>query len=170
MIKYDKFIYAGSVEGLFLIDWPLVKLDLIPGLTPTVLNKINYTQYVVIILAVTLTIFLFAFFILRRKKNDLEKVMYKKEKITPDSIRELMLANEKIISVEAVAEYYKTSDNQLGRILKKYDTTPLALLKDIKKEIVLDMIDKEIPLSKIALRVGYREAFIKSNFLKHNSH
>ena len=168
LLKYDKFIYVGSVEGLYLIDWPLVKLDLIPGLTPTVLNKKNYTQYIVIILAVTLIIFLFAFFILRRKKHDLEKVIYKKEKITPDSIRELMLANEKIISVEAVAEHYKTSDNQLGRILKKYDTTPLALLKEIKKEIVLDMIDKEIPLSKIALRVGYREAFIKSNFLKNH--
>lgn len=100
----------------------------------------------------------------------MEKVIYKKEKITPESIRELMLANEKIISVEAVAEYYKTSDNQLGRILKKYNTTPLALLKDIKKDIVMDMIDKEIPLSKIAIRVGYRETFIKSNFLKHSSH
>lgn len=168
LFKYDKFIYAGSVEGLYLIDWPLVKLDLIPGLTPTVLTKINYTQYIVIILAITLTIVLFAFIILRRKKNDLEKVIYKKEKITPDSIRALMLADEKIISVEAVAEYYKTSDNQLGRILKKYDTTPLALLKDIKKDMVLDMIEKGVPLSKIALRVGYREAYIKSNFLKHH--
>ncbi|MCX6206742.1 MAG: hypothetical protein NTZ19_10875 [Bacteroidetes bacterium] len=45
MFKYDKFIYVGSVEGLYLIDWPLVKLDLIPGLTPTILNKIRIRYY-----------------------------------------------------------------------------------------------------------------------------
>lgn len=166
LMKYDKFIYAGSVEGLFIIDWPLVKLDLIPGLTPAILYKVNYSQYLIIILIITLIVFLIAFYVLRRKKHDLQKVIYKKEKITPETIKALMLANEKIISVESVAEHFKTSVNQLGRILKKHNTTPLNLLKEIKKEIVLDMIEKDIALPKIALRVGYREAFIKSNFLK----
>jgi AraC-like DNA-binding protein len=76
-----------------------------------------------------------------------------------------MLENEKIISVEAIAEYYQTSVNQLGRVLKKYDTTPLNLIKDIKKEIVQDLINKNIPLSTIAIRVGYREAYVKANFM-----
>lgn len=166
MIKFDKFIYAGSVEGLYLIDWPMVKLDLIPGLTPTVLKKVNYSEYLIFILAITIIIISISFYLLRKKKKDLEIVIYKKEKITPESIRALMVADEKIISVEAVADYYKTSVNQLGRILKKHDTTPLNLLKEIKRDIVLDMISKNIPLSQIALRVGYREAYIKSNFLK----
>ncbi len=166
LLKYDKFIYAGSVEGLFMIDWPMVKLDLIPGLTPTILHQVKYSQYLIIILIITLLVFLIAFFVLRRKKLDLQKVIYKKEKITPETIKELMLTNESIISVESVAEYFKTSVNQLGRILKKHNTTPLHLLQEIKKEMVLDMIEKDIDLPKIALRVGYRETYIKSNFLK----
>lgn len=39
-------------------------------------------------------------------------------------------------------------------------------MKEIKKEMVQEMMDKDIPLSKIALRVGYREAYVKANFIK----
>lgn len=163
---YDNYIYAGSIEGLFIIDWQLVKLDLIPGLSPMVINKPKYTLYIIIILSLTMC--LLGLFIYRQKKKqkELVNIIHKKEKISPEGIRELMLQNEQIISVEAIAEYYQTSVNQLGRVLKKHDTTPLNLIKEIKKEMVLDMMDKDIPLSKIALRVGYREAYVKANFIK----
>ncbi|OYU54743.1 MAG: hypothetical protein CFE25_12090 [Chitinophagaceae bacterium BSSC1] len=163
---YDNYIYAGSIEGLFIIDWQLVKLDLIPGLSPMVINKPKYPLYIIIILSLTMC--LLGLFIYRQKKKqkELVNIIHKKEKISPEGIRELMLQNEQIISVEAIAEYYQTSVNQLGRVLKKHDTTPLNLIKEIKKEMVLDMMDKDIPLSKIALRVGYREAYVKANFIK----
>lgn len=163
---YDNYIYAGSIEGLFIIDWQLVKLDLIPGLSPMVINKPKYTIYIIICLSIAM--FFLGLFIYRQKKKqkELVNIIHKKEKISPESIRELMLQNEQIISVEAIAEYYQTSVNQLGRVLKKYDTTPLNLIKEIKREMVQGMIDKDIPLSQIALRVGYREAYVKSNFIK----
>jgi len=163
---YDNYIYAGSVEGLFVIDWQLVKLDLIPGLSPMVINKPKYTLYIIGGLSILLCFLGLFIYKQKKKQHELVNIIHKKDKISPESIKAIMLENEKIISVEAIAEYYQTSVNQLGRVLKKHDTTPLNLIKEIKKEIVQDMIDKDIPLSKIAQRVGYREAYVKSNFIK----
>lgn len=163
---YDNYIYAGSIEGLFIIDWQLVKLDLIPGLSPMVINKPRYTLYIIGGLSVVLCVLAVFIYSQKKKQKELVNIIHKKDKISPEGIRTLMLENEKIISVEAIAEYYQTSVNQLGRVLKKYDTTPLNLIKDIKKEIVQDLINKNVPLSTIAIRVGYREAYVKANFMK----
>jgi AraC-like DNA-binding protein len=105
----------------------------------------------------------------KKKQKELVNIIHKKDKISPEGIRDLMLQNEQIISVEAIAEHYQTSVNQLGRVLKKYDTTPLNLIKEIKKEIVQDLLNKDIALAQIAHRVGYREAYVKANFIKKKS-
>jgi hypothetical protein len=166
---YDNYIYAGSIEGLFIIDWQLVKLDLIPGLSPMVIKKPKYTIYIIICLSIAMCVLGLFIYRQKKKQKELVNIIHKKDKISPEGIRDLMLQNEQIISVEAIAEHYQTSVNQLGRVLKKYDTTPLNLIKEIKKEIVQDLLNKDIALAQIAHRVGYREAYVKANFIKKKS-
>jgi len=64
---YDNYIYAGSIEGLYIIDWQLLNLDLIPGLTPLVINKPKYTWY--IIGGLSLALCFLGLFIYRQKKE-----------------------------------------------------------------------------------------------------
>jgi transposase len=75
------------------------------------------------------------------------------------------LENPKIISVEAIAEYFETSTVQLNRVLKKYDTSGLAVLKSIKQDIVKEMIEQDKSLEEISKRVGYSINYIKRNLL-----
>jgi AraC-like DNA-binding protein len=83
----------------------------------------------------------------------------------PDNIRHVVLDQPGIISVEAVAEYFETSTVQLNRILKKYNTSGLMLLKAIKQDIVRDMLAQEKSMEEISKRVGYSVNYIKRNLL-----
>ena len=85
--------------------------------------------------------------------------------INPDNIREVVLNNPQLISVESIAEYFETSTVQLNRILKKYDTSGLLVLKSIKQDIVKDMMVQDKSLEEISKRVGYSINYIKRNLL-----
>ena len=61
-----------------------------------------------------------------------------------------------MVSVEAIAEYFETSTVQLNRILKKYDTSGLAVLKTIKQDIVKEMITENKTLEEISKLVPVR--------------
>ena len=89
-----------------------------------------------------------------------------KTDITPERIREDMFKNEHLISVESIAEHYQISRVHLNRLLKKHDKNTLELIKQIKKEIVLDLKNKQVPIEKISQRVGYTSKYIKQHFLK----
>ena len=75
-----------------------------------------------------------------------------------------MLENENMVSVESIAAYFETSTVQLNRVLKKYNTSGLILLKDIKKDIIKEGVLKGMDLDMIATRVGYSVKYIKKNF------
>jgi hypothetical protein len=58
-------------------------------------------------------------FYLRKSKVKLTAEIREKSKITTECIKEIMLENENLISVESVAAYFETSTVQLNRVLKK---------------------------------------------------
>ena len=58
-------------------------------------------------------------FYLRKSKVKLTAEIRGKSKITPESIREIMLENENLVSVEAIAAHFETSPVQLNQVLKK---------------------------------------------------
>ncbi|MFN5422591.1 MAG: helix-turn-helix domain-containing protein [bacterium] len=164
--QWEDRVFAGSIEGLYVIDRGQLIYDIIPGLTPYKVATTTPSTYIYIFLISLVVLFGILYFTIRKRQKKLQVEIMKRTKITPDSIRQVMLQNEQIISVEAVAEHFATSTVQLNRILKRYNTSGLALLKEIKGEIVLAMIEKQTPLDKISNRVGYSIAFIKRNYLK----
>jgi AraC-like DNA-binding protein len=101
----------------------------------------------------------------RQRKNQVAKLTRKAMAINPENIRQVVLDNPSIISVESVAEYFETSTVQLNRILKKYNTSGLILLKAIKQDIVRDMLAQEKSMEEISKRVGYSINYIKRNLL-----
>jgi AraC-like DNA-binding protein len=101
----------------------------------------------------------------RQRKNQVAKLTRKAIAINPDNIRQIVLENPTIISVEGVAEYFETSTVQLNRILKKYNTSGLAVLKSVKQDIAKEMLAQDKSLEEISRRVGYSINYIKRNLL-----
>jgi len=83
-------------------------------------------------------------------------------------LKELIVNNKNILTVTDLADAINTSTVQLNRKLAKSNTSPLKLLKETKKEIAMEMYQKGASMESICKRVGYRERYIKKNFLKEN--
>ncbi|MFL0161999.1 helix-turn-helix transcriptional regulator [Aquirufa salirivi] len=165
--SWNDLIYAGSTEGLYVINLPQLINEILPSLDPEILNESKLDTSLLIALGFTLVVIIgSAVFI--RYKNQGKPDHYKtpKVEITPERIREDMLKNEHLISVESIAEYYQISRVHLNRVLKKHDKNTLELIKQIKQEIVLDLKSKQTPIEKISQRVGYTSKYIKQHFLK----
>lgn len=163
---WDGKIFVGSVEGLYVIDGGRLLYDIIPGLTPFERTQRTPQIYIYVLLISLVILFGVLYFTIRKRQKTLKLEVIRKTKITPEGIRAVMLENENLISVEAIADYFKTSTVQLNRILKRHNTSGLNLLKEIKKEIVLSMLEKKSSLDQISQRVGYSGAYIKRNYLR----
>ena len=163
--KWQDYLFAGSIEGLYVINLGKLVLDVIPSLTPFEIKNKTSSTYVYVLLVCLILLFAILFFTIRKRQKKLQIEVIKKTKITPERIKSAMLENENLISVEYVAEHFATSTVQLNRILKKYNTSGLNLLKDIKGEIVLSMLEKRASLEQISNRVGYSIAYIKRNYI-----
>lgn len=163
---WDKQIFAGSVDGLYILDQERIFIDLLPSLTPSKTKQTNWSALFMIGLAVSLAIITLAYFRVKSKKEKIETDFRKKQKITPELIREAIINDPKILSVDQIAELFNISTVQLNRILKKYDTTGLELLRNIKRGIVKQMFQENKSLEEISARVGYSGKYIRKNFLK----
>lgn len=165
--NWNQNVYAGSTEGLYVINLPQLINEVLPSLEPEIIDESKVDASLIIALGFTLVVIVGSVvFIRNRNKGIPENYKTPKVEITPERIREDMLKNEQLISVESIAEYYQISRVHLNRVLKKHNKNTLELIKEIKKEIVLDLKSKQVPIEKIGQRVGYTSKYIKQHFLK----
>jgi len=160
-------IFAGSIEGLYVLDKGMLLNNVLKSLQETEFKDKRQLQFNtgVILLVIALIVIAYLVYQNLKKKKESLRLMRKGTTINPEIIRQIVLENPKIISVEAIAEYFETSTVQLNRVLKKYDTSGLAVLKSIKQDIVKEMIEQDKSLEEISKRVGYSINYIKRNLL-----
>lgn len=164
---FQGLIYAGSVEGLFVIDKSLLLKDLTNSFKVIEFSDRKIKNIWLISFLVFLLLVLIIVLIVQDRKSK-QKIVSSTKKaivINPDNIRKIVTEQPQLISVELIADYFETSTVQLNRILKRYNTSGLVLLKSIKLDIVKEMIAQEKSLEEISKRVGYSINYIKRNLL-----
>jgi len=164
---YGELIFAGSIEGLYVIDKEYLLNDKLKSLKNSQFKDRRQTliKYSLFFISAVLIIITILFVKLYKKRSQAPKLIIKKSTINPETIRLIVKENPQLISVESIAEYFETSTVQLNRILKKYNTSGLALLKEIKQDIVKDLVGQGKSIEEISQRVGYSVNYIKRNLL-----
>jgi AraC-like DNA-binding protein len=167
LLAYQDFIFAGSIEGLYVIDKGILLNDIAKSLKSEEFknNKELFYRWGIAFLCLVILIAIsIIYYYIKKRKNELVQPI-KSSIINPDSIRQVVLENPTLVSVESIADYFETSTVQLNRILKKYNTSGLAVLKSIKQDIVKEMMSQQKSMEEISKRVGYSIGYIKRNLL-----
>lgn len=170
----NKNLYAGSINGLFIIGETDLKLTLnensdkiIYKGVPKENTKFNF--YLIITLLFILIFGLFGFILLRKKhkneKSDLIKIQNSREEITVSTVKLAIFQDESIKSVNDIALHFNTSISQVNRRLKLENTSPLECLKETKQKIITQMKQEGKSIEEMTKRVGYSKRFIRENFL-----
>lgn len=167
-------LYAGSINGLYKIS--VSDLQFLTNTSSSQFDKkgISGEKYRVAIYYILAMIIVllggiigYMFFRKNRKSISLDKAHnITREEITFASVKQIILQNESIKSVEDIARYYSTSVSQVNRRLKLEKTSPLKCLKETKREIVIQMKKDGKSIEEMSKRVGYSKRYIKENFLK----
>lgn len=156
------YLYAGSVNGLYIIKRSRLNEVILPNLKPNdVIRRNNWNLIYVIIFALCLFLILVFFF---KRKSSLNKYFIR-EKITSNMIRDLIYEKPQIKSVGHLCDFLNISSVQLNRDLKRENIKALKLIKSIKREIAIEMFENGKSLEEISKRVGYSVRYVRENFL-----
>lgn len=163
---YNDSIYAGSIEGVFVIDTYHVIKNFLPKYhtVPKAQDqseKITLGLYILAFLGIV-TLAIVGILMYRRKRFRVVIIQKSEEKNT-FSLEEMeeSIKNFNIHTVEALAEHYKTNAVQLNRIFKNFDTTPGKFMKTVKLDFAKQLLLEKVPMEDVVYRVGYSAQFIK---------
>ncbi|WP_033957844.1 hypothetical protein [Psychroserpens jangbogonensis] len=161
----DNYIYAGSVNGLYIIETSTMREVIIPNLLDKIYIKNDSSlpkyAYSIITFSLSIIIIILSFwFVLKRGK---EKNL--KQTISSEIITQIIEEKPKVKSVDNLAEYLNTSVVQINRNLKKENTTALKILIIAKKKIARDMLKQGASIKDISKRVGYSERYVKEKLI-----
>jgi AraC-like DNA-binding protein len=161
---FEDTIYAGSIEGLYMIN----TYSVVKNFLPQYLNKKNldeseqHRKQLLFGLLALVIIFGFGYFYKNRRKAHTEIAIPQKEEpgLTLDKIRQdIMLHN--IMTVEGLAEFYHTNTVQLNRQFKTFDTTPGRFMKQVKLDHARDLLKLGISMEEVVAKVGYSAIYLK---------
>jgi AraC-like DNA-binding protein len=162
---YNDTVYAGSISGLYVIDC----YHVVKSFLPVYFNKIkaDKTEQIKIWvfygtgLIILLTGLGFGYQAYKRKKARF--IVPQKEEapsLTIDQIAEAIRTHN-IMTVEGLAEFYKTNTVQLNRQFKTFDTTPGKFMKTVKINYARELLKNKVPMAEVSAKLGYSASFIK---------
>lgn len=161
---YKDSIYAGSIEGLYVLD----TYHAMKNFIPLHLSKLNTQKkqtatasFVAFIILASLG--LVSWFGYRQYKKKHAKLEIHHKPATPkfslDSVEQIIRKN-KIISVEGLADYFETSTVQLNREFKVFGTTPGKFMKKVKIQYARELLAENTPMEEVVRITGYSASFI----------
>jgi AraC-like DNA-binding protein len=169
---YNDTIFAGSMEGLFMID----TYDVVKNFLPAFYNRKERNdaeeRNIYLVIGAGLLSAMGGAWYWRKelRKRKARLVLPHKEtapsltlKSIGDTIRE-----HNIMTVEALAEHFKTNTVQLNRQFKNFDTTPGKFMKTVKLNIARELLAKHVPMDEVVQKTGYSAAFIRKELKMHN--
>lgn len=168
LMLHKNKLYAGSIDGLYYIYVSEFKNDILPILEPVPLPEKETPVApwkILVIIAATAVSVVFVYYLNRKNKTASDSVLQRPDEINPDIIEQIIRANEKVISVQSLAEVLDTSVVQLNRKLKPFGTTPLIAMQETKKKIAREMYEAGEPMENIARRTGYSPRYVREHFL-----
>lgn len=167
LTRFDNYIYAGSIQGLYILNIVELNTNFLESLESTTIKTENNRILISLIIFVILLILISVFVYYKKKKATQESINQKEIFDNMDAIYGIIKTNPNIKSVEDLAIFIGVSSPTLiTKIKKKTGLSPLVYLKNCKKNIAIELLEQGIGIDEISIRVGYSVRYIKSNFLK----
>jgi len=166
---FNNHLYAGSVDGLYIIQLMHFDSKILPTLTPfyVQLDTVGWPPGLLIGMVMLLALVAGTIaYLLNRRRNTPEEDLKPIPDFSPALISNTIRDNEDITTVQSLSEKLDISVVQLNRKLKPFGETPLSLMQKVKKEIALDMQAKGFTVEQISKRTGYSKRYIREHFLK----
>jgi AraC-like DNA-binding protein len=157
MTYYNDQIYAGSINGVYLFDIYTIERSFLPVYYQKVADQTTmyWRGFIIKFMLIALPILVLGGWFFRRVYFKRKIILQQKpETYSLEQIKGDIILN-KIVSVEALAEHYKTNAVQLNRQFKQFGTTPGKFLKKVKISWAKTLLKQGMELGDISKMIGY---------------
>jgi AraC-like DNA-binding protein len=171
---YDDVVYAGSIQGLYSMQYFRAAKNFLPQQLNRLKIERQHTNVmfgITVFLIIAVSVGLLVYF--RRRRREVPIIVLQKEPtaqpvvITLEAIADDIRKNN-IQTVEALSVFFKTNPVQLNRMFKAFDTTPGKFLKSVKLEDAFNLMQAGTPMNEIVAKTGYSASFIRTEFKRRN--
>lgn len=161
-------IYAGSIEGVYVIDTYHAMKNVIPVKLSSVAAEKKATRNTAFVISgICLALIPVSWLGYRRyKRKGIELDIPHRAtqpKLNLESLEKIIRTNQ-IVTVASLAEHFNTSTVQLNREFKVFDTTPGRYLREVKLRYAKDLISDKTPMSEVVRITGYSASFLRKKF------
>lgn len=159
---HEDLIYAGAVDGLYIINF----VEATKSFIPAAINKLKVDssiskQYYLIALPILLLVSLIVFLIIKsQNKKRHFKVETRESKIDLIELEKLIIQH-KLNSVEVIANHLNTNTVQLNRNFRDFNITPGKFLKNVKLKLAKQLLKEGKSLDEVADAIGYSRRFLR---------
>lgn len=164
---YNDTVYAGSINGLYVIDaWSVSKLNI-----PAAIHKVKVQNRqltvagIIGLVAFSLAAWLVFSLLQKRRKIQVPVDIRPKKTIGKAEIEQDIITHN-IQTVEGLADHLHTNTVQLNRMFKSFNTTPGKFLKTVKLNLAKQMLREGKPMQEVVAATGYSAQLIKSELRK----
>lgn len=167
---HNDSIYAGSIEGVYVIDTYHAMKNVIPLALSLIQEEKNKTRNLVVLVSFLVpTVVMILWLAYRSYKKSAIKLEIPHRETTPklnlDNLRKIV-KDEHILTVEALAAHFETSTVQLNREFKIFSITPGKFLREVKLEYAKELLDKNTPMEEVVHIIGYSASFLHKELQK----
>jgi AraC-like DNA-binding protein len=160
---YEDTIFAGSIQGLYVIDAYTVSKRTVPGAIHKVQvqqRRLTYGGIALLVLLSGLT-WLAVNYIRKRRRISIPVEQKPRKLVSLQEIRKEIIAHN-IQTVDGLAEFLQTNTVQLNRMFKSFNTTPGKFLKKVKLDLARQMLREGKPMQEVASATGYSAQLIRT--------
>lgn len=167
ILLYEGNLYVGGVNGLYTLD----TYEMTRSFIPQLLNQLENPNSPIKKWAWPIGIFIIFIggtigYLFRKKRLDLNEAKKTQKGDWDLATLQDHIINEKLLTVEGLAEYLDTNPVQLNRNFKKLGITPGKFLKKVKLGQARKMLKDGQQLEAIAKSIGYSVNFLKEELQK----
>jgi AraC-like DNA-binding protein len=164
LLLSGELLYVGAVDGLYTLNTYEIEKSYLPNLLSSVEIPLQERKSSWIIAGfIALTSLLTWYYItFRRSKKSMVNSSLSNKSVWDLNDLENQILEQRIFTVENLAEYLETNPVQLNRNFKKMGTTPGKFLKKIKLKQAQEFLKSGLSLEEIASKIGYSVKFLKN--------
>jgi len=161
ILLHNGILYAGAVDGLYIINTYEFEKSYLPNLLSKLDTSFDQSFFIwitIVTLLIALSVWLgWKYY---RKKNFVFTETLPRNELSIADIEAQVIAN-KLFTVEVLAAHMQTNTVQLNRIFKKFNTTPGRFLKAVKIRHAKTLLQSGVLLDDVAVQVGYSPKLLK---------
>jgi hypothetical protein len=164
LFRSAQHVYAGSISGLYVLDYQkineLIKRNLFTSGKNSVDQKWIYLLVILLLLVALISVVLMRTRrSLKTVTNELREKIGEEESWDRSSVEAFIRENLTTVSIKSIIKHFNTNTKHLYKVL--YPDKPGTIIQHLRQEIVAQMRSEGANAKKIAVATGLSESYVK---------